>query len=241
MDAGHDSPLTTATAERSIWKNFSDAIFAPGETFEDVGRRPRILVPLLLLMAAVLIVSWFHMPVWSEMQALAMAANPDMSPEQREAAIAGMRRFMWVGLLISPIGFAVVLAVSALIFWGWAAISGAGNADYRVAYSSLIYASVVIVVQMVLQAIVIGIKGAEQIAREGGPPLFGLSLFLDRDEFPRLAWGLLASLNFFSIWYTILVVIAGIHALRMSRGSAIAVAVVMFLVGAVLLSFQGGT
>lgn len=241
MDAGHDRPSTTGSAERSVWKNFTDAVFAPGETFEDVGRRPRILVPLLALLAAVTIVAWFHMPVWSELQALTIAGNPDLSPEQREAAIAGMENFMWIGLAITPIGFGVILALSALLFWGWAAISGAGNADYKVAYSSLIYASVVIVVQMVLQAVVIGIKGAEQVAREGGPPLFGLSLFLDRDELPRLVWGLLASFNFFSIWYTILVVIAGIHALRMSRGSAIAVAVAMFLVGAVLLSFQGGT
>jgi hypothetical protein len=241
MDAGHDHPSTTAAAERSVLKNFSDAIFAPSETFEDVGRHPRILVPLLLLLAAVTIVAWFHMPVWSELQALTIAGDPDLSPEQRAAAIARMESFMWIGLAITPIGFGVVLALSALLFWGWAAISGAGNADYKVAYSALIYASVVIVLQMVLQAVVIGIKGAEQVAREGGPPLFGLSLFLDRDDFPRLVWGLLASLNFFSVWYAVLAVIAGVHALRMSRGSAIAVAVAMFLVGAVLLSFQGAT
>lgn len=241
MDAGHDRPSTTGSAERSVWKNFTDAIFAPGETFQDVGRRPRIVVPLLALLAAVTIIAWFHMPVWSELQALTIAGNPDLSPEQREAAIAGMQNFMWIGLAITPIGFGVILALSALLFWGWAAISGAGNADYKVAYSSLIYASVVIVVQMILQAVVIGIKGAEQVAREGGPPLFGLSLFLDRDDFPRLVWGLLASLNFFSIWYTVLVVIAGVHALRMSRGSAIAVAVAMFLIGGALLSFQGAT
>ena len=238
MDPAPVHPSTTA--ERSVWKNFSDAIFAPGETFLDVGRRPRVLVPLLLLLAAVLIVSWFHMPVWSELQAIKMAANPDMSPEQREAAISGMQRFMWIGLLITPVGFGLVLALSALLFWGWAAISGAANADYKIAFGALIYASVVIVLQMVLQAVVIGIKGAELVAREGGPPLFGLSLFLDRDDFPKLVWGLLASFNFFSIWYTILVVMAGIYALRMSRGSAIAVAIAMFLVGGVLLSFQGG-
>lgn len=241
MDTGHDRPSTTGSAERSVLKNFTDAIFAPTQTFEDVGMRPRILVPLLLLMAAVLIVSWFHMPVWSELQVLNVAANPDLSPEQREAAISGMRNFMWIGLAVAPVGFSLVLALSALLFWGWAAISGAKNADYKVAFSALIYASVVIVLQMVLQAVVIGIKGAEQIAREGGPPLFGLSLFLDRGDFPRPVWGLLASLNFFSIWYTVLTVIAGIHALRMSRGAAIAVAVAMFLVGAMLLSFQGAS
>jgi hypothetical protein len=239
MDAGHDHPSTTA--ERSVWKNFTDAVFAPGETFEDVGRRPRILVPLLVLLAAVTVVAWFHMPVWSELQELKLAENPDLSPDQRQTAIAGMENYMWIGLAVTPVGFAGVLALSALLFWGWAAISGAKNADYKAAYSSLIYASVVIVLQMILQAVVIGIKGAEQVAREGGPPLFGLSLFLDRDDFPGLVWGLLASFNFFSIWYTVLAVIAGIQALRMSRGSAIAVAVAMFLVGAVLLSFQGAT
>ncbi|MGH7550116.1 MAG: YIP1 family protein [Gemmatimonadota bacterium] len=234
-------PARTATGERSVLENFRDVIFAPSATFEEVGRRPHVLVPLIILMAAALVASYLLMPLWTELQQLRVMENPDLSSEQREAAISGMESFKWIGLVISPIGFAVVLALTALLFWGWAAISGAKNAEYKVAFGALTYASVVGVIQMYLQAAVIQIKGLEQVAREGGPPLFGLSLFLDRDDFPSLVWGQLANLNFFSIWYAVLIAIAGIHALRMSRGSATTIAVILFVIGGLFLSFQGAS
>ncbi|MGH7564150.1 MAG: YIP1 family protein [Gemmatimonadota bacterium] len=236
-DAAQD-PAQTRPGERSVWGNFRDVIFAPSATFEEVGRRPHVLVPLLVLMAAVLIGSYLLMPLWTELQQLKVMENPDLSPEQRETAVSGMESFKWLGLVISPIGFAAVLAVSALLFWGWAAISGAKNAEYKIAFGSLTYGGVVGVIQMYLQAVVTQIKGAEQLAREGGPPLFGLSLFLDRDDFPSLLWGQLANINFFSIWYAVLIAIAGIHALRMSRGSATVIAVILFVIGGLFLSFQ---
>lgn len=235
-DGGH-SPA--GAAERSVLENFRDVIVAPSATFEGVGRRPQVLVPLLVLMAATLIASYFLVPLWGELQELQVMQNHDLSAEEREARLSGMEAFKWIGLAIAPIGFAVVLALTAALFWGWAAISGARNAEYKVAFSSLIYASVVGVVQMYLQVAVVRIKGVEQVAREGGPPLFGLSLFLDRDDFPSLVWGQLANLNFFSIWYAILIALAGIYALKMSRGSAYTVAVVLFVIGGFFLSFQG--
>lgn len=237
--AGGRTP--TGTGDRSVLDNFRDAIFAPTATFGDVGQRPHALVPLLVLMAAVLVGSYLLMPLWSELQQLRVLENPDLSPEQREAALSGMESFKWIGVAIAPIGFALVLAVTALLFWGWAAIAGAKNAEYKIAFGSLTYASVVGVIQMFLQAVVVQIKGVEQVAREGGPPLFGLSLFLDRDDFPSLVWGQLANFNFFSIWYAVLIAIAGIHALRMSRGSAATVAVILFIVGGLFLSFQGAS
>lgn len=235
--AGAFSP--EATGERSVLDNFRDVIFAPTATFQAVGRRPRVLVPLLVLMAATLIASYLLMPLWGELQEIQVMQDADLSAEERETRLAGMETFKWIGLAIAPLGFALVLAVTAALFWAWAAIAGGKNADYKVAFASLVYASVVGVVQMYLQAAVVHIKGVAQVAREGGPPLFGLSLFLDRDDFPALVWGQLANLNFFSIWYAVLIAIAGIHALRMSRGSAYTVAVVLFVIGGLFLSFQG--
>ena len=237
---GSEAAPVPGAEERSVLENFRDVIFEPSATFQDVGRRARVLVPLLILMAATLVASYLLMPLWTELQQIKVLQNPDLSPEQRETAISGMEKFRWLGLVISPFGFALVLAVTALLFWGWAAIAGAKNAEYKVAFGALVYASVVGVIQMYLQAAVIQIKGVEQVAREGGPPLFGLSLFLDRDDFPRLVWGQLANLNFFSIWYAVLIAIAGIHALRMSRGSASTVAVILFLISGFFLSFQAG-
>lgn len=225
----------------SVLGTFRDVILAPGEAFEELGRRPRVLVPLLVLMAATLVASYLLAPLWGELQELQVMRNPDLSPEEREARLAGMEAFRWIGLAIAPVGFAVVLAVTAVLFWGWAAIAGARNAEYKVAFSSIVHASVVGVLQMFLQAAVVHLKGVEQVAREGGPPLFGLSLFLDRDDFPALLWGQLANLNFFSIWYAVLIALAGVHALKMSRGSATTVAVVLFVIGGLFLSFQGAS
>jgi hypothetical protein len=224
---------------RSIWKNFSDLIFEPSATFDDVAERPRWFLPLIVLLAGVIVASFFLVPLWTEMQQLSLSER-EMSPEQREQARAGMEAFKWIGLAVAPIIYVAITALMALLLWGWAAMSGARNAEYRVAFTALVYIGLTGFLQMVLQAVVVAVKGAEQVAREGGPPLFGLSLFLDRGDMPKLLWGQLANINFFAIWSAILVGIAGVRALKMSRGSATALAVVIFLITGLLTAFQGG-
>ncbi len=224
---------------RSVAKNFGDVILEPSATFDDVAERPRWLVPLIVISVATLIVSYFMLPLYSEMQALGLAQR-DMPPEQREQALTQMEKFKWVGLIIAPLAYAVITALSGLLFWGWAAIAGAKNATFKVAFTALIYAGLIGLLQSIFQAIVVTVKGAEQVAREGGPPLFGLSLFLERGDMPRLLWGQIANINFFSIWYAVLVAIAGIYALKMSRGSAYALAAFFFVLWGIATAFQGG-
>ena len=77
------------------------------------------------------------------------------------------------------------------------------------------------------------------MAAEGGPPTFGLALFMERGDMPKLLWGLLASVNFFAIWTAIVIAIAGIHAMRMGKGAAYAFAAAMWLVGAIMLGLTG--
>ncbi|HUP00948.1 MAG TPA: YIP1 family protein [Gemmatimonadota bacterium] len=229
----------TAAAQRSAWENLRDVVLEPSATFEDVAGRPRWLAPLLILAGATFVVSFFMLPLYVEMQQMALLER-EMTPEQREQAATGMEAFKWIGLFIAPLAFAVLTALIALLFWGWAAVSGGRNAEYRVAFTALVYAGVIGFLQSVVQAVVVAIKGAEQVAREGGPPLFGLSLFFDRGDMPRLLWGQIANINFFSIWYAVVIGIAGVYALRMSRGSAWALAAVIFLVFGFLTAFQGG-
>lgn len=224
-----------AVGTRSVWDNFRDVVFEPSRTFEDVAERPRWLIPLLILSAAVLAVSFFMMPLYEAMQARALAQMPPDARAQAEAA-AGI--FKWVGFAISPIAIAVITAATALLFWTWGAVSGARNADYTVAFTALVYANAIVFLQSVLQAVVVAVKGAEQVAREGGPPTFGLALFMERGDLSRWVWGQIENVNFFSIWYAAVIGIAGVHALRMSRGAATAWAVAMFVIGGFLLAIQ---
>jgi hypothetical protein len=238
----HARPLSEAGSPpatgRSTWDNLRDVVLAPSDTFEEVRERPRWLIPLLVVMVATLIVSYFMMPLYSEMQRAGVMAS-DMTPEQREQALGGMEAFKWIGLAAGPIMVGIISALVALLFWGWAAISGAREPQYKVAFTALVYANVIQILQAIAQAIVVAVKGAEQVALEGGPPTFGLALFLERGDMPRLLYGLLANVNFFSIWATIVMAIAGVVAMRMSKSAAYGFAIVMWLIGGVILAFTG--
>lgn len=237
MDQHGDLSHTSSNAGgRSVWQNLIDVVFAPGATFDDVREHPRWLVPLLVVTALTLVVSFLMRPVTLELQRAQMAGR-GMTPEQIESALGMVRVFSLIG---APVAVVVFTALFALLFWGWAAISGAHQASYKVAFTAMIYTGVIQILQAVAQTIVVFTKGAEQVAREGGPPTFGLALFLDRGDMPGLLWGFLANINFFSIWGAVVLAIAGIHAMRMSQGAAYAFAIVMWLLGGVFLSLQPG-
>ena len=225
-------------AERSTAENLRDVILAPSATFEDVRERPRWLIPLLVVAIGTLVASYFMMPLYEEMQRIALTAR-EMTEEQRAQAMQQMERFKYVGLAFGPIMVAVISALVGLLLWAWAAISGAREPRYKVAFTAIVYTGVIGILQLIAQAIVVALKGAEQVALEGGPPTFGLALFLERGDMPRILWGLLANVNFFAIWTAVVVAIAGIHAMRMGKGAAYAFAILMWLVGGVMLGFTG--
>jgi hypothetical protein len=229
-------PMPVETG-RSMWKNFIDVIFEPSSTFEDVARRPNWVGPLLVILAVTVVTSFLLMPLWAEVQRIGVMRQ-DMPAEQREQALRMMETFKWVGLVVAPIMAAVITCVFALLFWAWGAISGGKNATFKIAFTALLYTGIIYMLQSVAQAIVVYVKGAEQVALEGGQPTFGLALFMERGDMSRWLWGLIASVNFFSIWYTVVLAIAGVHALKMSKGSAYAFAVAMWFVGALLFALQ---
>ena len=233
------TPLEPVPTEagRSMWKNFVDVIFEPSSTFEDVGRRPKWVGPLLVILAATVVTSFLLMPLWTEVQRMGIMQR-DMPEDQREQALRMMETFKWVGLAVAPIFAAIITAIFALLFWAWGAISGAKNATFKIAFTALIYTGVIYILQSIAQAIVVYVKGAEQVALEGGQPTFGLALFIERGDMSKWLWGLIASVNFFAIWSAILMAIAGVHALKMSKGSAYAFAIFMWVVGALLFALQ---
>ena len=233
------SEAETPTSGRSTWENMRDVVLAPSATFEDVRARPRWLVPLLVIMAATLVTSFIMMPLYVELQRAGVMAR-DMPAEQREQALQAMESFKYVGLVAGPLMVAIFTAIFALLFWGWAAISGAREPTYKIGFTALIYTGVIQILQAVAQAIVVALKGAEQVAREGGPPTFGVALFMERGDMPALLWGFLANINFFSIWGTIVLAIAGVHAMRMGKGAAWGFAIFLWLIGGLFLAFSPG-
>jgi len=239
MTEPHDTPSPTPTAahgNRSVWRNFADVVLEPSATFEDVAERPRWVVPLVVIVVASLIVSIFLSPVQLEIQKL--QAMERFSGEALEATLRQIERFGRFAPLISVIGTPLFLAIFAFLFWGFGLVSGAKNSEFAVAFASMVYLGTIQVLLQVAQIVVVQIKGVETVAREG-LPLFGLSMFVERGDLPLFAWTFIVGINFFSIWYAIVLGIAGIHALEMSRGAAATFAVILWLLGSLLIAVQG--
>ncbi len=236
-DMMQPTPLAApAAGGRSVWVNIRDVILAPSATFEDVGQRPRWLMPLLVIMALTVVTSFLLLPMSAAMQEMGLSRR-EMSPEQREQAVRMIETFKWVGLIAGPIMVAVFTAIYAVFFWAWGAISGAKRAGFGVAFASLVYAGFVLILQAFAQAVVVMVKGAEQVALEG-PPTFGLALFLERGDMSRWIWGFISNVNFFTIWHAILIAIAGMVALKMSKGAAYTFAIFVWLLNVLWLALQ---
>ena len=127
-------------------------ILAPSATFEDVRERPRWLIPLLVVAIGTLVASYFMMPLYEEMQRIALTAR-EMTDEQRAQAMQQMERFKYVGLAFGPIMVAVISALVGLLLWAWAAISGAREPRYKVAFTAIVYTGVIGILQLIAQAI----------------------------------------------------------------------------------------
>lgn len=230
------TPAPAPEDGRSVWTNFRDAILAPSATFEDVGQRPRWVAPLLVIMALTVVSSFLLLPMSTAMQEYGLSRR-EMSPEQREQAINMIRMFKWVGLGIAPIFVAIFSAIYGLFFWAWAAIAGAKNASFKIAFTALLYAGIVLSLQAFAQAVVVMVKGAERVALEG-PPTFGLALFLERGDMGRWMWGFIQNVSFFTVWHAVLVGMAGIYALKMSKGSATMFAIFVWVLNILWLAMQ---
>lgn len=234
---GPDSVQVGDASERSMAENFRDVVLDPEVTFEDVAERPKWLMPLIVLAVVTLIVSYFMMPLWAEMQAEALAEQ-DLSAEQLEQQRQMMETFKWVGLAMAPIMTALISLLWGFLFWGWGTIAGAKNSRFAVALTAVVYAGLIYIFQSIAQAIVVVAKGAETVAAEGGPPTFGLTLLIERGEMSGLVWAFLSNVNFFSIWYAVVIAIAGQHALKMSKGASWGFAIAGWVLAGLLMTLQ---
>lgn len=221
--------------DRSVWQNFRDVFAQPSATFDDVAEQPNWWAPLLVILAVTVVVSYLMLPMFLEVQALEVERS--VPPAERAQALEQIETFGGtLGFLLSVAATPFVLVIMAFLFWAMALISAAQNARYGVAFTALTYAGVAYVVQGIAQAFVVVIKGADIVAREGGPPHFGVGLFLEKQSLPPLVWGFLANINLFSIWYAALLGIAGVHALKMERGPAYAFAMTIWVVGSLMMA-----
>jgi hypothetical protein len=203
--------------------------YAPARTFEEIGRRPTWLLPLLLWIACSVAV-WVVMTPrvdWEQtMRDRIESSGQNVSQERMERILEGQQKFTWIYYVIAG-GFPVILALClSALFWlafkafGWELSFRQSLGVTNHAFLPAVLGSVLLLPLLFRQEKV-DLARVDEILRSNP------SFLVDRKESPAVH-SLLSSLDLFALWVLALLVVGYAAAAKISPGRSAAVIVTLW-------------
>lgn len=232
----------TEQAQMSEVSTLLNIFMEPGRTFEDLRRKPRFLLGLILIaVLASASVFALYQKVGEDGVRRAVNEQLDRSPqtanmpaEQRQGIVnLNLTIQKYMPLLVLLIVAIFVFVIGLFYFLGAKAFGGDGGFMHGV--SVVVYSSIPpAVFGAIASFIVLAIKSADEIdlsaAQRGGLVQANPSIFIDGKAQPVLA-AILSSIDVFQIWGWILAAIGLRITNRLSSGSAWAIVIIFALIG----------
>lgn len=235
-----DSAASIEPSQMSEAATLGNIFISPGETFEDLRRKPRFVLAILLMMILTGIFSFLFVQKMGDerMKSFAleqMEKNPQiqsMSPEQKAAAVETNQKISGVTRYLIPIFLLIGMAIGGLLYWLAGKAMG-GSGSYWHGLSAWVYSSMPpLVIGMIANLLILFLKSADEIdigASQRGLIHANPSFFIDGKASPVLAT-LLGTIDFFQIWGWILAAIGLQKLMKLSKNSAWSVVLILALV-----------
>ena len=190
------------TPRMGAFSRVAGVFFEPSKTFEDIGRKPTWLVPVVLLIIGALLmmtvmgqrIGWENI---ARQQLEARAQTSQMTPEQKEQAIQMQTRMgslRYVFVLFLP----VVYVVMAGAFLAFTAMMSAGL-RFKQVFGIVCHANLPGLVSIALTILVMYLKSPNDINIQN-PLAFNPAAFLDPGTPTKFLHSVLMSLDLFSFW-----------------------------------------
>ena len=217
--------------------------FEPGNTFEDLRRKPRwvlAMVVICLLTTVYAFALYYKVGDAGVRQFAAeqLEKNPQassMPAEQKANAVNLQMKIGTVARYAWPLIMAIILFIGGLLYWGAAKAFG-GSGGYLHALSVFLYSSLPpTVVAMIANFIVLALKSADDIdygASQRGVIHASPAALLDGKSVPVLAT-LVGTLDLFMIWGWVLAAIGLRITNKLSSASAWTIVLIFMLIGLV--------
>lgn len=213
----------------------------PGKTFEDLRRKPRFVLALLIMIIVATAYQFLFVGKMGEErmrnftleQMEKKSQIQSLSAEQKQQAletnmkITGFTRYFFPVLLI------VGIAIGSLIYWGASKAMG-GEGNFWHATSAFVYSSFPpTVVASIANILILFLKSPDDIdigLSQRGLVHANPAFFFDGKSMPVLAT-LIGTIDFFQIWGWILAAIGLQKLMKLSKTSAWTIVLILALVG----------
>lgn len=213
--------------EKGPFQRITGVLFSPASTFEDIARKPDVLVPLLLLVLLAYATTAITMPrldfdaLFAAQAEQMRASNPNISDADLERMERFTRAFTqvmsWVGPGLMVAWYAIVAGVLLLAF----RLFG-GEGTYKQAFAATVYSWFPLLIFSVISTIVVLARGSFNPITAATMVKSNPAFLVDMKEQPVL-FALLSSFDVFTIW-TVALLVIGFSALsRFSRGRSAAI------------------
>ncbi|MBV8200895.1 MAG: YIP1 family protein [Acidobacteria bacterium] len=230
---GGGGALTRSGAGRLL-----GVLVSPGDTFRSIAVRPTWLAPLLVLAGLAITVGWMasaRIDVAQLIRHQNEATGSQLNAEQVEQRIELVKKIEPYGVVAQGLIAAPALyLLCALLFWVGFKLLGS-EMSYKAAFSTALYGFLPLAVEALLAVPVLWNRASltQDEARN-------LSFLVDSlaaaapEGTGRVVLALLGSVNLFSIWAVVLLVIGYSIVARVSRAASAAVVLGVWLLGIAL-------
>lgn len=225
MGAGtQPAPVQQGSGGSSLADVFK-VLYEPTAVFERVREKPSFLVPYLVICVVQIAIYFVNMPFLRAGMAAQMASRPAGGPDPS--------KFLWIGAVFIPVGFAIGLLIGAGILWVLVSVFG-GEAKFSRLMSVTAYSAVPSVVLLaIVGTVVLHVQGVGQITSpQDMQPALGLDLLAPGAT--GFVGAALRAVNPFTIWGLVLTAIGVSTTHRLSKQTGYIVATVSFLIGVVI-------
>ncbi len=224
--------------KQNVFERIAGVLFAPAETFQNIVRRPDILGPLLVIVIIGYISTAIIMPKMDFESMMAQQSEEmsrrgqNMSAEQlaqmERITRAGVKVFSWVLPVLMVAWYAIMAGILLLAF----RLMG-GEGTFQQAFSVTLYAWMPMVLLGILTTIIVLARGTFDPVTAATLVKSNPAFLVDMKEQPVL-FAALTSLDIFTIWTIILLVIGFSTLSRLSRMKSAVIVVSLWLVTVVV-------
>ncbi len=240
MDAGAAPAAGGAVPRFGAVQRLTGAFSSPVRVFEDIARKPTVVVVLLALISVALISQAVVIPKLDVETGLReQFAKSGMPEEQLERALGMASTFKWIGLAAVPIAFPLTFAMIAGLYFLALKLVGSAKPDFVVLLSALAHAAFPpTVVRGALTVVVVLSRHRIDPFEAGHLVRSNVGAFLPEGTSPALV-ALGDRIDVFGLWEVALVTLALATVGRVSTARAAAIAVVFWLVTTLFLVGAG--